>query len=161
MQVCKACAFSCVQLCDPMDYSPPGSSVHGIFQTKFTKKNKKKNKKKNTGVSCRFLLQRIFPTQESNPNLLHLLHWQADSLSAEPLGITDCFLNVSSYLFVCSFPVLSSHSKFCERRRSMPNAIQAQSSAWWIMGAQKYYMRKRKIEQMSPCKADSLSSMTD
>ena len=21
-------------LCDPMDYSPPGSSVHGIFQTR-------------------------------------------------------------------------------------------------------------------------------
>ena len=21
--------FSCVQLCDPVDYSPPGSSVHG------------------------------------------------------------------------------------------------------------------------------------
>ena len=23
---------SCLTLCDPMDYSPPGSSVHGIFQ---------------------------------------------------------------------------------------------------------------------------------
>ena len=32
---------------------------------------------KNTGVACHFLLQGIFPTQESNP---HLLHWQADSL---------------------------------------------------------------------------------
>ena len=26
---------------------------------------------KNTGVGCHFLLQRIFPTQESNPHLLH------------------------------------------------------------------------------------------
>ena len=25
----------------------------------------------NTGVGCHFLLQRIFPTQESNPGLLH------------------------------------------------------------------------------------------
>ena len=25
-------AQSCATLCDPMDYSPPGSSVHGIFQ---------------------------------------------------------------------------------------------------------------------------------
>ena len=25
-------AQSCPTLCDPMDYSPPGSSVHGIFQ---------------------------------------------------------------------------------------------------------------------------------
>ena len=29
---------------------------------------------------CRFLLQGIFPTQVSNPHLLHLLRWQADSL---------------------------------------------------------------------------------
>ena len=32
---------------------------------------------KNTGVDCHSLLQRIFPTQGSNP---HLLHWQGDSL---------------------------------------------------------------------------------
>ena len=34
-------------------------------------------KKENTGVGCHFLLQGIFPTQGSNP---HLLHDQADSL---------------------------------------------------------------------------------
>ena len=27
-------AQSCLTLCDPMDYSPPGSSVHGIFQAR-------------------------------------------------------------------------------------------------------------------------------
>ena len=27
-------AQSCPTLCDPMDYSPPGSSVHGIFQAR-------------------------------------------------------------------------------------------------------------------------------
>ena len=32
---------------------------------------------KNTGVCCRFLLQGIFPSQGSNP---HLLHWQVNSL---------------------------------------------------------------------------------
>jgi len=36
---------------------------------------------KNTGVGCHFLLQGIFPTQELNLCLLHLLHWQVDSLS--------------------------------------------------------------------------------
>ena len=25
---------SCPTLCDPMDYSPPGSSIHGIFQAR-------------------------------------------------------------------------------------------------------------------------------
>ena len=50
----------CAQLCrDRMDYSLPGSSVHGI------------SKVKNTGVSCHSLLQGIFPTQGLNPGLLH------------------------------------------------------------------------------------------
>ena len=31
--VCLA-AQSCLCLCDPMDYSPPGSSVHGILQAR-------------------------------------------------------------------------------------------------------------------------------
>ena len=38
---------SCLALCNPMDYIPPGSSVHGIFLAK------------NTGVGCHFLLQGI------------------------------------------------------------------------------------------------------
>ena len=46
-------------LCDPMDYSPPGSSVHGDSPGK------------HTGLGCHGLLQEIFPTQESNPGLLH------------------------------------------------------------------------------------------
>ena len=28
-------AQSCLTLSDPMDYSPPGSSIHGIFQAKY------------------------------------------------------------------------------------------------------------------------------
>ena len=35
---------------------------------------------KNTAVGCHFLLQGTFPTQGVNLLLLHLLHWQADSL---------------------------------------------------------------------------------
>ena len=46
----NVCAQSCPTLGDPMDCSPPGSSVHGILPGK------------NTGVGCRFLLQGIFPT---------------------------------------------------------------------------------------------------
>ena len=62
------CAQSCPTLCDPMDCSPPGSSVHGIFFSG-----------KNTGVGCHFLLQGIFLIQGSNLCLLHcrqtLYHW--------------------------------------------------------------------------------------
>ena len=52
-------AQSCPTPCDPMAFSPPGSSLSGIFPGK------------NTGVVCHFLLQGIFPTQGSNPGLPH------------------------------------------------------------------------------------------
>ena len=41
---------------------------------------------KTTGVSCHFLLQGIFQTQGLNPHLLHLLHWQENSLPLAPPG---------------------------------------------------------------------------
>ena len=41
---------------------------------------------KNTGVGCPFLLQGIFPTGGLNPCLLHVLHWQADSLPLSDRG---------------------------------------------------------------------------
>ena len=52
--------FSCVRLCDSMDYSPPGSSVHGDSPGK------------NTGVGCHARLQGIFLTQGWNLRLLRL-----------------------------------------------------------------------------------------
>ena len=41
---------------------------------------------KNMGAGCHFLLQGIFPSQELNLSLLHLLHWQVDSLPLSHLG---------------------------------------------------------------------------
>ena len=52
----------CLTLCDPMDCSLTGSSVHGDSPGK------------NIGVGCLTLLQGVFPTQGSNPHLLWLLH---------------------------------------------------------------------------------------
>ena len=48
----------CPTLCDPINCSPPGSSVRGILQARVLE-------------WCHFLLQRIFPTKESNLGLLH------------------------------------------------------------------------------------------
>ena len=50
---------SCLTLCDPMDCSPSGSSVHGILQARMQKP-----------VSIPSL-QGIFQTQGSNPSLPH------------------------------------------------------------------------------------------
>ena len=41
---------------------------------------------KNTGAGYHFILQGIFLTQGLNLNLLHLLHWQANSLQLVPPG---------------------------------------------------------------------------
>ena len=41
---------------------------------------------KNTGVGCHFLLQGIFSTQGSKPQLLCHLHWQTYSLPQHHLG---------------------------------------------------------------------------
>ena len=49
----------CPTLCDPVDCSPLGSSVHGDSPGK------------NTEMGCHALFQGIFPTQGSNPGLLH------------------------------------------------------------------------------------------
>ena len=59
MHVLCLVAQLCPTLCDPMDCSPPGSSVHGDSPGK------------STGMGCHALLQGIFPTQESNPGLQH------------------------------------------------------------------------------------------
>ena len=56
---CCSVAKSCPPLCNPTDCSPPGSSVHGDSPGK------------DTVVGCHALLQGIFPTQGSNPGLLH------------------------------------------------------------------------------------------
>ena len=52
-------AQSCSTLCNPMDCSLPDSSVHGDSPSM------------NTEVGCHAPFLRIFPTQWSNPGLLH------------------------------------------------------------------------------------------
>jgi len=52
-------AQSCSTLCDPKDWSLPGSSVHGDSPVK------------NAGVGCHAFFQGIFPTEGLNPGLPH------------------------------------------------------------------------------------------
>ena len=91
-------------LWDPMDYSPPGSSVHGVFLAK------------NSGVSCHALLQEIFWMWGSNLHLLHcgwidflpLNHWGSpflNSVSAKSLQSCPTLCNPMD----CSPPSSSAH----------------------------------------------------
>ena len=49
---------SCPTLCNPMDCSPPGSSVYGVLQARILE-------------WVHSLLQGLFPTQGLNPGLPH------------------------------------------------------------------------------------------
>ena len=60
----------CPALCDPMDCSPPGSSVHGILQARILK-----------WVAIPFSRGQLNPGTESKSSAL-----QADSLMSEPPG---------------------------------------------------------------------------
>ena len=70
-----AAAQSCQTLCDPLDCSPPGSSVHGIFQARILGwvAFPPPGDLSDPGLK---------PTSPVSPAL------QADSLPAEPLGTT-------------------------------------------------------------------------
>ena len=73
---------SCLTLCNPMNCSPRGSSVHGDSPGK------------NTGVGCHAFLQEIFPTQRSNPGLPHC-RWILYCLSHQrrPIGYPGADVN--------------------------------------------------------------------
>ena len=71
-------------LCDPMDCSPPGSSVHGDSPGK------------NTGVGCHALLQGIFPTQGGNP--------RAPASLVLAGGVLHHFCNLRSPVFTTRLP---------------------------------------------------------
>ena len=72
--LCAKSLQSCPTLCNTMDCSPTGSSVHGILQAGILEW---------VAVSSS---KGIFPIQGSNQSLLSLLHWQASSLPLAPLG---------------------------------------------------------------------------
>ena len=78
-----ACMLSCVQLfVTPRTCSLPASSVYRLFQARILEQ---------VAISSS---RGIFPTQGSNPSLLHLSHWQADSLALchqYIYSFLDCF----------------------------------------------------------------------
>ena len=113
---------------------------------------------KNTGVSCHFLLQGDLLTQGSNPRLLHLLHWQVDSLplhhprKPKCIVIKSFFMSQSesihphlicygtSYTFIA---ILSTPFKSCIYLLVFPMRLRTITmfssyflSAWYVLGTQ-------------------------
>ena len=103
-------AKSCLTGCNPMDYSPPGSSVHGISQTRILE------------WVCHFLLQGIFLDQGSNPGL-------HKSFATEP----DVCLVTQSYLILChpldcSLPALLVRGIFQAKKKKKWSGLPFSSS---------------------------------
>ena len=71
--VCLFSLLSCVQLLQP----------HGLYPTRLLCPWDFPGK--NTGVGCHFLLQGIFPTQGSNPSLLHCSEFFTTQPPGKPL----------------------------------------------------------------------------
>ena len=99
---------SCLTLCNPMDWSPPGSSVHGIFQTTILEQ-----------VTISFSGGPPYPEIESA--FLMPLPSQADSLLVPSEKLHVCVLLITSHedykvifswkaWFFCGLPcVLAGH----------------------------------------------------
>ena len=74
--------FSCVWLCDPMNCSLPGSSVHGILQARILERNAMPSSRGSspprdwTQVSCRQILYHL-----SHQGSSRILEWVAYSFS--------------------------------------------------------------------------------
>ena len=95
-------AQSCPTLCNPMDCSPPGSSVHGDSPGK------------NTGVGCHTLLKGIFPTQGLNPGLPHCrqILYQLSSQGSPHKPVESLLFFYCSICFLSCEPPFNSKSAF-------------------------------------------------
>ena len=84
MSLCVESLQSCPTLCDPMDYSPPSSSVHGIFQARmefFVMPSSR---------GCSW-------PNDTNLHFLSLLQWQADSLTLVLPVVVQSFILVQRF----------------------------------------------------------------
>ena len=82
---CKLLSQSCPTLCDPMDYSPPGPSVHRIFQARILE-----------WVAMPFF--RYLPDPGIEPRSPTL---QADCLPSEPPGQKVGSIKISVWYWQC------------------------------------------------------------
>ena len=97
MAHCCSCCYSvpksCLTLCDSVDCSPPGSSVHGIPQARILEWVAMPSSK---GSSL---------TQGLNLRLLCLLYWQVDSLPLSHQGSLRIYIHmfIHIHLYACLY----------------------------------------------------------
>ena len=127
---------SCPTLCNPMDCSLPGSSVHS-------------SSGKNTGVGSHFLLQWIFPNQGLNLR-------QADSLPSDPPGKPFSHLNSSPEIWLClnwrchprshyrAVKYYTVYAPYClsKRKTDLISKTDSKFFRWWTPYLQAFCLRR-------------------
>ena len=99
LETISVCAQPCLTLCNPMDYSPPVSSVHGIFQARILE-----------WVAIIFSRGSFRQSgQGSNPCLLH---WQVNSLAWIHLGRLETIYNLISKYSLWVFIIFKNDENF-------------------------------------------------
>ena len=107
---CRVLAQSCLTLGDPIDCSPPGSSLHGILQARILK-----------WVAISY--SRGSSQSRDQTHVYYcLLHWQVGSLPLVPSG-KPCF----PYIHKCCFLRLSSLKRRQNTICKIPCSLQGQS----------------------------------
>ena len=114
------CAFSVAQSCptlhDPMDSSPPGSSVHGVFQARIMEWIAISSSRESSWPSDRICISSVS------------LQWQADSLPLSHLG-SPYLQQVETTLHCSARASLCSGCSCCRAW-----ILGAQAQQFWSMG---------------------------
>ena len=104
--VCVLVTHSYLTLCDPINCSPSGSSVHGILKARIL------------GVSCHSLLQGIFPTQGLNLGPLHcrwilfcLNHQGSPTYRCRREKYSEVMISTKVYFYYFSFIIRKAGEK--------------------------------------------------
>ena len=101
----------------------------------------------NTRVGCHFLLQRIFLTQELNPCLLCLPHWQVGSLPLGPPGKPKLWVGAAKSLQSC--PTLCDPIDGSPPGSPVPGILQARTLESVAISFSNAWKRKEKVNSLS------------
>ena len=138
---------SCPTLCEPVDCSLPGCSVHSDSPGK------------NTGLGCHALLQGIFPTQGSNPGLPHCrwilyhLSHQGSPRILEWVAYTRLIKTIIDFFFLEPHHV----ELPCPGIEPISPAFEVQSLNLWI-SMEFWFFFKKKISNSDDRLSPSLES---
>ena len=99
LETISVCAQPCLTLCNPMDYSPPVSSVHGIFQARILE-------------WVAIIFSRGSFRQRGQGSSPCLLHWQVNYLAWIHLGRLETIYNLISKYSLWVFIIFKNDENF-------------------------------------------------